>query len=723
MKPFSKAVILSACIAFLLFFYSSPLPAQLHLEYSTYLGGNDEDVGNGIGTGSDGKAYVTGHTYSTDFPTANPYQPGKSGYNDVLVSAFSPSGSALYYSTFLGGSSDDVGNGISVDSEGQVFVTGFTLSYDFPTVRPYQATFASGYADAFVSALSSSGSALVYSTYLGGNASDAGWGIRVGSDGRAYIAGSTSSTNFPTENPYQPVGNGVFVSALSSSGSALYYSTCLGGSNSSGRGISLGTDGMVYVTGYTSSHSFPTENPYQATIGGGGKDAFVFALSSSGSSLIYSTYLGGSDEERGSGIDVGTGGRAYVTGYTLSPDFPTENPYQAGRSGSIDVFMSAFSSSGSTLLYSTYLGGSFVDLGQGISLGIDQNACVTGRTSSADFPTVNPYQAVYGGGNYDVFVSSFSSSGSALIYSTYIGGDAEDEGTGVSLCRNERAYITGWTNSTDFPTANPYQAVYGGGNYDVFVCRLLLAKAPIIASGDYDGDGTSEIAIFRDSTGLWAIRGVTRVYYGSSYDIPVSGDYDGDSTAEIGIFRGSSGLWGIREVTRLYHGSTFDIPVPGDYDGNGSCDVGIFRASSGLWAIAGFTRAYFGNSGDTSVPGDYGGDGSRDIAIFRGSSGLWAIQGVTRIYNGASSDDVVPGDYNGDGTWEVGIFRASSGMWDVRGVTRVYYGASTDQPVPADYNGDLSDDIGFFRGSSGLWGIRNITRVYFGGMGDIPVTR
>ncbi len=249
------------------------------------------------------------------------------------------------------------------------------------------------------------------------------------------------------------------------------------------------------------------------------------------------------------------------------------------------------------------------------------------------------------------------------------------------------------------------------------------SQSLILESGDYNGDGTSDIAIFRGTSGLWSVRGVTRVYYGSSSDLPISGDYDGDGTADIGIFRPGSGLWGVRDLTRLYYGSASDIPVPGDYDGDGSCDVGIFRGSSGLWAVDGVTRVYFGASGDQPVPGDYDGDNAREIALFRGSSGMWAIEGFPRVYFGGAGDFVVPGDYYGDGTWKPGIFRPASGMWAITGVTRVYYGGSSDRGVPADYDGDGRDDIAIFRGSSGLWGIKDISRVYFGGAGDIPVTR
>ena len=252
---------------------------------------------------------------------------------------------------------------------------------------------------------------------------------------------------------------------------------------------------------------------------------------------------------------------------------------------------------------------------------------------------------------------------------------------------------------------------------------LPSASFPKISSGDYNGDGTSDIAIFRESTGLWAVRGTTRLYFGSAGDLPVSGDYSADGTTDISIFRGSSGLWAVRGVTRAYFGTSSDTAVPFCFNPSSACDIAIFRPSSGLWAVKGVTRVYFGADGDRPVPGDYDGDRIGDIGIFRPSSGLWALKNISRIYFGSSDDTPVPGDYNGEGYWRPGIFRSSSGLWAIRGVTRVYYGSSEDTPVPANYAGSGSDSIGIFHPSTGLWAARGETRVYYGGSGDIPVTR
>ena len=202
-----------------------------------------------------------------------------------------------------------------------------------------------------------------------------------------------------------------------------------------------------------------------------------------------------------------------------------------------------------------------------------------------------------------------------------------------------------------------------------------------------------------------------------------SGDYGGDGTADVAVFRHSSGLWSVRAFTRLYYGATGDVPVSGDYNGDGTTDPAVFRSGSALWAVQGISRLYFGSSSDLAAGRDYDGDGSCDPAVFRESSGLWAIRDITRIYFGSSGDRPLPGDYDGDGTRETAVVRPASGLWAVWGMTRLYFGSSGDFFLPADFDGDFSEDIGIFHGSSGLWAVRGITRIYYGSSGDIPVMR
>lgn len=242
-----------------------------------------------------------------------------------------------------------------------------------------------------------------------------------------------------------------------------------------------------------------------------------------------------------------------------------------------------------------------------------------------------------------------------------------------------------------------------------------------IDTGDYNGDGLSDISIFRPSQGLWSIRNLTRVYFGASGDLPVPGDYNNDGTTEIAVFRQSSGIWSVRNITRVYFGASYDLPAPGDYNGDGFCDIGIFRASQGLWAIRNTTRAYFGMAGDIPVPGYFTGGRAKSIAVFRPSSALWSIRGLTRCYFGQAGDYPLTADYAGNGEEQAAVFRGSSGLWAVRDSTRIYFGTGGDNPTIGDYDGLGGSEAAVFRPSAGLWAVRNLTRTYFGQSGDLPV--
>jgi hypothetical protein len=463
------------------------------LVYSTYLGGSGYDSGTAIAVDAAGSAYVTGFTSSTDFPTANALQATYGGGTwDVYVTKLNPTGSALVYSTYLGGSNSDVGADIAVDSFGNAYVTGYTQSTDFPTVNALQPTNHGGW-DAFVARLNAAGSALVYSTYLGGSSEDVGNGIAVDSFGNAYVTGQTWSTDFPTANPLQATnkatgvgGGNVFVAELNSTGSALAYSTYLGGSmNDGGLGIAVDAAGNAYLTGATSSTDFPTVNPLQAT-NRDDYNAFVAKLNAAGSALVYSTYLGGSGNGYTNGwrIAVDSSGNAYVTGYTQSTDFPTVNALQPTNYGGWDAFVAKLNAAGSALVYSTYLGGSGYDSSYGIAVDAAGNAYVVGITNSPDFPTVNPFQATCGGCNastgiYDAFVAELNAAGSALVYSTYLGGSSNESVGGIAVDAAGNAYVMGVTDSTDFPTVNPLQAT-NHGSYDAFVAKISPGGAPAV---------------------------------------------------------------------------------------------------------------------------------------------------------------------------------------------------------------------------------------------------
>jgi hypothetical protein len=385
-------------------------PDGATLIYSTYLGGSNTERLRGIAVDAEGNAYLTGETASMDFPTTpGAFQTRRAGASDAFVVKLAPDGSDLVYSTYLGGTGPccDAGNAIAIDSAGNAYVTGTGDSPDFPTLHAVQDSFA-GFVDAFVTKLDPSGSALVYSTYLGGQAADQGLAIEVDAAGSAYVAGFTGSPEFPTVNAFQPAFGGVFdgfVAKLSPDGSSLSYSTFLGGGGYEyASSIDVDREGSAYLAGITFSSDFPvSEGALRAEITGSGPDAFVSKLAPDGSSLRHSTYLGGEGQEGDVSLalieDV-----AVVAGYTASDAFPTRNALQPARAGQDDAFLAAVDASGSELLFSSYLGGSGSESAAALAVDAAAGIHLAGWTNSADFPTVNPLQPALAG-HRDAFVA------------------------------------------------------------------------------------------------------------------------------------------------------------------------------------------------------------------------------------------------------------------------------------------------------------------------------
>jgi len=390
-----------------------------HLVFSTFLG--DGDGGTGVALDSFSNIYVIGQTFSFGrFPTtAGAFQTTFGGSSDAFVTKLNASGRALLYSTFLGGSGADAGGSIAVDSEGNAYVTGTTESSNFPTtagVFQHDCTLQlnGSCQSAFVTKLNASGSRALYSTYLGGHGTQQASGIDVNGSGNAFVTGGTTAIDFPTTaGTAQPVLLGAadaFVSQLSSSGSHLIYSTFLGGSSDdSASSIALDSLGNAFVVGSTSSNDFPVKNAFQPLCALTFRvcfSGFVTKLNSSGL-LVYSTFLGGGVDgpDAGSGIAVTPGGQAYVTGSTRSSHFPvTQNAFQRVPGSENDLYITKFSPAGH-LIYSSYLGGSGVDLAPAVALDPDTNAYVTG-VPGAGFPvTPGAFQQKFGGGESDAFVA------------------------------------------------------------------------------------------------------------------------------------------------------------------------------------------------------------------------------------------------------------------------------------------------------------------------------
>ena len=457
------------------------------LIYSSYLGGNGTEVGNAIYVDDLGNAYITGNTTSSLFPTVTPIDPTLGGTTDAFIVKINPTGSAVLYSTYLGGSSTDNGIDISVDSSQNAYVTGRTASSDFPTMNAFDSTYSGGTdEDAFVVRINAAGSALVYSTYLSGNFGARGCGISANnSQGFAYVTGTTS-INFPvTASAFESTNfNSGFMTKLCtncSGAASLVYSTFLAHTGSAeGRSIAADVGGNVYITGNISSNAtdFATAGAFQTTFGGGSADAFVEKLNTNLSGAIgriYATYLGGSAKDIGGtdgslnpgrAIAIDDSGNAYITGSTSSTNFPLANAAQGVIGGQNDAFLSKLNAAGSALVFSTYLGGIGDDFGKGVAVNIAGGASVTG-VAGPNFPSVNPLPTPNPG---VAFVSKFTPSGTGLVYSTILSG-VTDGSNGIALDFAGNAFVTGATNAS-IVTVFPFQPTNGGGGTDAWVSMI-----------------------------------------------------------------------------------------------------------------------------------------------------------------------------------------------------------------------------------------------------------
>ena len=460
------------------------------LLYSTYLGGGDSEDVRGLAVDGEGNVYMVGTTSSPDLPTTpGAYDGSHNGNMDAFVAKLSPDGSTLLFSTYLGGSGEDQGNAIAVDDGGNVYVTGHTYSFDFPVTPGAIDLTLNGQRDGFVAKLSTAGDELIFSTYLGGDNWDYGHRIAVDDAGSAYVGGFTHG-GFPVtpgaaQTTFGGSGDG-FVVRLSPDAKSVIYSTYLGGWDYEGiDAIAIDLEGNAYLAGGTHSIDFPTTPGAYDTVCEScdsiSGDSTVTKLSADGSEFIYSTLAGGADPGCGEGfhgVAVDPSGNAYVTGQSCSVDYPTTSgvlqPIFSG--GQSDSVVTKLSADGSDLLYSTYLGGAGVDIACAIAVDATGSAYVAGFTDSADFPTAFPLQPASGGGR-DAFVVKLDQGASTLLFGTYFGGSGDESGgsdiyMGFGLT-SLGLYLGGTASSNDLATtAGAYDASFNGGTYDSFVAHL-----------------------------------------------------------------------------------------------------------------------------------------------------------------------------------------------------------------------------------------------------------
>ena len=472
---------------------SKELVIDPEIIYSSYLGGSLDDRAGAVAVDASGNVYLTGYVVSTNFSLGFPVGSDRlqtingGGASDVFVTKINAAGTAVVWSTYYGGSGDDIGRGIAVDGAGKVYITGSTTG-SIPGRTHLFGT--GGGTDAFVVAISSDANSLIYADQFGGPGEESGNGIAVDPAGNAYVTGHTNSANFPTLNPAQPANGGAddaFVAKFDAAGGQV-YATYLGGTSfDHGNAIAIDSAGNAYVTGYCEA-AFPvTGQAFKPTITGA-SDAFIAKLNQAGSAFLYVTYVGGSTLDEGTGIALDSANNIYITGWTDSTDFPGPGAtYASMRTGSAqptkgtgeDAFVFKLNIGGGGILdgvYSTYLGASGADRASAIAVDGGGNAYVTGHTASTDFPLKSPFsggETQVGGG---AFVTQISSTGGSFGFSSYLGGSTDEEGQGIALDNANNIYVTGWTNSADFPSVNAFQAA-NAGSFDAFITKLSPAVA------------------------------------------------------------------------------------------------------------------------------------------------------------------------------------------------------------------------------------------------------
>jgi hypothetical protein len=684
-----------------------------------------------------------------------------SDYDPTLPLVIDP---PLVYADFIGGNGLDRPTRVAVDPTGAAYLTGQTESLDFPTRPGSFDTLFNGIQDAFVSKISADGSTLVYSTFLGGSASDMGNDIYADATGAAYVVGQTQSPGFPvTVGAFDTSFNGIidgFVTKINPSGSSLAFSTFLGGGAGDAiHAFAFDSAANIYVTGSTASANFPIRAPAFDTSFNSLQDVFVSKLSADGSTLLNSTFVGALANEFANGIAVDSAGNAYVTGVVDSVGFPTTaGAFDRSQNGLSDSFLMKLLPDFSGLVYSTFFGSNQFDLAKAVAVDSAGNAYIVGDVNGPGsgaglFPvTVGALDPTHNGGE-DTFITKFNTTGSGLIYSTFLGGTTNDfMGFSVHVSEGGIATVAGYTFSLDFPIAGMAADPTFNGSSDCFVSRINATGTALIYSTYVGGTGLEEcFDIAYDFTDSAFITGIT-----DSPNFALAGfgirDQNNGFVARVrtvgepgadtpGTYVGVSGAWflrnsnsaGLADVTFPYGPapSAF-VPVKGDWNNNDTDTPGLYDPAAGAFFLKNANVAgpadlvfTFGPAGGALVPisGDWNGDGTDTVGLYDPATGAFFLKNVnaagpadvTFVY-GAAGAGLIPvvGDWNDDNVDTVGLYDPVTATFFLRNTNSsgpaditVTFGPAGFFPLAGDWNGDGTDTIGVYDTANAAWFLKN----------------
>ncbi|MFN0138696.1 MAG: SBBP repeat-containing protein [Pyrinomonadaceae bacterium] len=700
---------------------SLPLVIDPVLDYLTYIGGTALDDVFEVAADTEGSAYFTGLTGSLNFHGDTR---DDNDANGAYVAKLNADGTAFVYITILEGNGDDAARGIALDSTNNAYVTGIA-SHFFPTTSGAYDTVHGvlNNADVFVAKLNTTGG-LVYSSFLGGTDLDEGFDIAVDASGKAYVVGATySNSAFPTKNRYQgcgvvsPLGSfdsqDAFLTVMNAAGSNITYSSCIGNtvgvigfSDEQAFSVELDSSNNAYVTGITNSNNFKVKNALQPNIGGG-KDAWIakFNPTASGdASVVYATFLGGTGTDQGNGVAVDSSGQAHVVGLTGSVNFPLANAFRTTNQIN-EAFVTVLSSTGASLVNSSFLGGANQDRANNVALDSTGSIYVTGNTLSDDFPMALPFQATRAGVR-DAFVAKVKF-GRGVVSSSYLGGNGNDNGDGIAV-KGNFIYVGGDTASTNLATTDGV-VKETTTNADGFVAKILDTRL-------------DSVGVFRPQFTFQITQSTTNVVTQTlSFTTPiggnrgVAGDFNGDGIDSTGSF--TDGVWKVRDVNfpianitpkTINFGQAGDLPVVGDWNNDGIDTPGVYRPSVGDFLLTNSTATNppvditvdFGLAEDKPVAGDWDGDGFDSVGVFRPSASTFfltndnvlvaAIDFVSVF--GIAEDLPIAGDFDGNGVDTIGVWRPSTREFflsnnNVNVDANFVFGLSGGQPIAGDWDG------------------------------------